>query len=632
MSNAIENLTFISLITVFQTANAVEVIDLGTLGGASAQAFDINDSGHIVGWSHNGITWQGFLWQERVMKPLTTIEQENSQALAINNDGLIAGWVREITNPYFKKACYWKDGKRAATFTLNGGSRSEAHAINTHGVIVGYSETLQSVAHAISYTVSSMNVTDLGAGPLPSHAYGINERGMVVGGNGSPRRAHLLHPLTALEVLPYSNTSVAYSVNGNERIVGMSDTIIQGTMRVVHPVRWENGVIEDLLGESSTSSGTAFDINDTGVIVGEINNRAAVWRDGVAIDLNGLLPSEPDPTVSPWRVLVEARAINNNGWIVGSGEFWNGTTHAFLVRGLAPSNAPPVSEPGPNQAVHANLSVPVYLDGGDSADDHTTPAMLEYVWSFTFAPPGSNAVLVGANTSTPSFFADAAGDFMVQLVVTDEGGLSSAAATVTVTASNAIPTANAGSNQTVVIGRTFTLDGSGSSDADGDALLYTWAFSGLPDGSEASISGINTASPAFVPDIPGKYVVNLVVSDDVSASLPSKTTIEAVTLEDYVVGIIVNIRDILSGLARADFDTPGHRNAMLNFLDQAEALVLAGDLVGAREKLLQGIIRTDGHPLRSALDTNGASKDWIINPTAQYQLHPLYTRALDTFP
>lgn len=240
-------------------------------------------------------------------------------------------------------------------------------------------------------------------------------------------------------------------------------------------------------------------------------------------------------------------------------------------------------------------------------------------------------MLVGANTATPGFTPDVVGSFVVQLVVTDADGLPSAPATVTITSANASPVADAGNNQTVIVGRTATLSGSGS-DADVDVLTYAWSFISRPTGSTTALFNPTTATPSFVADVPGQYVVELVVSDMFGLSAPDQVTITAITLADYVIPIIGDIRGIVAGMNPGDFDAPGHKNALLNFIDQAAARMLAGDVVGVRDKLNQGIIRTDGYPLRGALDSNGTGKDWIIEATDQHLLYPLYLQALNALP
>jgi hypothetical protein len=81
---------------------------------------------------------------------------------------------------------------------------------------------------------------------------------------------------------------------------------------------------------------------------------------------------------------------------------------------------------------------------------------------------------------------------------------------VVVDADNHHPTADAGQDLTAKAGETVTLNGSGSSDLDGDPLSSTWT---QIDGTQVSLQGANTETPSFVPEQPGVYMFELVVND-----------------------------------------------------------------------------------------------------------------------
>lgn len=78
---------------------------------------------------------------------------------------------------------------------------------------------------------------------------------------------------------------------------------------------------------------------------------------------------------------------------------------------------------------------------------------------------------------------------------------------------NASPVANAGLDQTEVRGSLVTMDGRGSSDADGDPLSYRWSVVSRPAGSVAGLSSLTAETPSFTPDVNGIFVFGLVVND-----------------------------------------------------------------------------------------------------------------------
>lgn len=80
---------------------------------------------------------------------------------------------------------------------------------------------------------------------------------------------------------------------------------------------------------------------------------------------------------------------------------------------------------------------------------------------------------------------------------------------------NQAPVAQAGGNQSVNVGAAVTLDGSGSSDPDGDALTYAWTQTAGPT---VTLAGANTAKAGFTAAAAGTYAFKLAVSDGKASS------------------------------------------------------------------------------------------------------------------
>ena len=112
----------------------------------------------------------------------------------------------------------------------------------------------------------------------------------------------------------------------------------------------------------------------------------------------------------------------------------------------------------------------------------------------------------------------------MQLTVND-GKVDSAPSTVLITSGNTPPVANAGATQVVSTGAIVQLNGSGSTDVDGDPLTYHWSFVSVPAGSTAHLSSTSAVSPTFTADLAGTYVAQLIVNDGKIDSAPSTVTI-----------------------------------------------------------------------------------------------------------
>jgi hypothetical protein len=85
------------------------------------------------------------------------------------------------------------------------------------------------------------------------------------------------------------------------------------------------------------------------------------------------------------------------------------------------------------------------------------------------------------------------------------------------------PTAVAGPGQTVRTGSQVQLDGSASNDdvTPVQNLVFAWSMTSKPAGSTAVLSGGTTATPSFHADLPGAYVVQLVVTDGDGLASPA---------------------------------------------------------------------------------------------------------------
>lgn len=187
-------------------------------------------------------------------------------------------------------------------------------------------------------------------------------------------------------------------------------------------------------------------------------------------------------------------------------------------------NVAPVAVAGTAQNV-VTSSV-VTLDGSGSSDANRDT--ITYAWTLNATPVGSLASLSSSTSAKPVFTADVSGTYVASLLVSD-GALTSAVSITTVTASalNSAPVAVVGTSQSVLTTTLVTLDGSGSTDANRDALTYSWTLTAKPTGSAAVLSSLTAPKPTFTADLAGTYVASLVVNDGKVSSSPVVTSVTA---------------------------------------------------------------------------------------------------------
>ena len=262
---------------------------------------------------------------------------------------------------------------------------------------------------------------------------------------------------------------------------------------------------------------------------------------GSVVNLNGMASSDPEGASLTYNWSLIARPAGSTARIANPNtatpSFMAGTPGAYVAQLIvndgfvdsAPDtvvidtrNVPPVANAGPDRIVAVGSTV--ILDGTASSDVDSDP--LTYSWSFTSRPSDSTATLMNPITVSPSFVVDVAGTYILQLIV-NAGSVSSAPDTVLITTQNQEPIARTDGDKSLEIGKAGQLDGTPSSDPDGDHLTYSWAIASAPKGSTARLANTTSAKPSFTPDIGGSYAVRLVVNDGKVDSAAELVTITA---------------------------------------------------------------------------------------------------------
>ncbi|MGB0935832.1 MAG: PKD domain-containing protein [Colwellia sp.] len=194
-------------------------------------------------------------------------------------------------------------------------------------------------------------------------------------------------------------------------------------------------------------------------------------------------------------------------------------------------NTPPMANAGHDISTSAfvNNSNTVTLDGSLSHD--LDGDVLSYFWEIHDKPSGSSASLTDDHTPHPTLTTDMTGDYELTLVVSDGQSYSQVDSVIVeqLIASGSVnhkPVANAGIDQKVPANNVLiTLDGTASSDVDGDSLTYQWRVSSEPAGSSVSLTNSTGLMPTFTPSHDGSYVVSLTVNDGLIDSLPDNVAV-----------------------------------------------------------------------------------------------------------
>ncbi|CAK8714384.1 hypothetical protein KKHLCK_03445 [Candidatus Electrothrix laxa] len=195
--------------------------------------------------------------------------------------------------------------------------------------------------------------------------------------------------------------------------------------------------------------------------------------------------------------------------------------------------------------------------------------------------------------------------------------------------SNSLPVAYISDFETSVsTGDIVCVDGSASSDADGDALSYSWELTAWPDGSSAAFDEPSAVAPCFTADLPGTYEVSLIVKDGVGESQPITAEVVATTtLSEAVIATLEETAEVISSLDSEVFDKERKQQILGDKIDQTIVLVDDGLYYQALSKLRNSILRkTDGCIKSGGPDRN----DWIRECTSQEDVSNLILEAMNS--
>lgn len=224
-----------------------------------------------------------------------------------------------------------------------------------------------------------------------------------------------------------------------------------------------------------------------------------------------------DPTTATVEITPQSNAAPGPRLVlVKTGDHQSATTLFIPSTGHGPEAIAGTSQFAPvNSVVRLDASASLARAAAESSSSAgqtstTNDVSLTYNWSL-IVPSGSSATLSSATVPNPTFVIDQPGDYLALLKVGYDSMQTESY--VLVSTISAPPIAQAGPDQRVNVADVVHLDGSKSSDGDGNPLAYEWQFVSRPVGSSATFSDPHSVVPTFVADADGAYVVQLTVND-----------------------------------------------------------------------------------------------------------------------
>ena len=257
-----------------------------------------------------------------------------------------------------------------------------------------------------------------------------------------------------------------------------------------------------------------------------------------------------------------------------------------VVVTVVASNIAPVADAGENKHIRENEFV--ILDGSGSSD--IDGSIASYLWK------EGNTVL--GTGSALNYRSSVVGAHIVELTVTDDGGLSHTDTTTVTVVGNSIPVANAGSDKSTRINESITLNGN-AIDNDGTIVKYEWKEGSL-------LLGLNKDLVNYTFSTLGAHTITYTVTDN-DGNSNSDEVIVTVLAENVApvadagadVSVDVNESVVLSASASSDSD------GNINSYQWTEGSVLLGT---ARELTYSSTV-SGGHTIVLKVRDNEGLED-----------------------
>ncbi len=318
----------------------VTVIEnLGLPPGATAgEAHALNAKRQVVGTVNEGSNNVAFVWEPQAgiqsLEPF--VGGPSSSAFDINDSGVVVGSVGEVGGP--TRAWSWSTGFPASDLGVPVGVESvTAYGINNAGLIVGEGKTGTGEGR---WVVAQPLGGFIQIGTFPGSARGINASGIVAGSYlaGIQSEGRVRHPLPQPGLwlqLPRPVTSSGRgtvtsvnAINQGEVAVGYGPVPTSATQTVNRGLVWKLAQTLDynaplVLGTLGGATSFAHDINDDDLIVGTSRLSNGDHRGFKQSGLNGSMTALH--TLGGTRS--GANGVNNDDHIVGWSTDVNGTTY-----------------------------------------------------------------------------------------------------------------------------------------------------------------------------------------------------------------------------------------------------------------------------------------------------------------